>query len=99
MEVARRPNVTVRILPFSAGMLRAHAGHFVVLEFPDTLGADLVYVEGHAGETYLDSAGDVTLYKGVFADVLRQALPVRESRLLIGHYWDKCAPPRKVVRP
>jgi transcriptional regulator with XRE-family HTH domain len=97
MVAARQPNITLRILPFDAGMLRAHAGHFVVLEFPDGLGADLVYVEGHAGETYLDSAGDVTLYKDVFADVLRHALPVRESRRLVGRYLDKYASPRKVA--
>lgn len=33
-EIARRPNVDVRILPFSAGVVRSMRGSFTIFEFP-----------------------------------------------------------------
>jgi transcriptional regulator with XRE-family HTH domain len=95
LEMATLPNVTIRVLPFSARMLRAHAGHFVLLDIPDALGSDVVYIEGHAGETYLDLESDVDLYKDVFADVLRHTLPADESLGVVGRYQVKHTPPRK----
>lgn len=86
------PSVTIRVLPFGAGMLRAHAGHFVLLEIPRALGSDVVFIEGQAGETYLDVRSDVDLYKDVLADALRHALPPDESRAVIRRYLDKLAP-------
>lgn len=79
LDVAELPNVDIRILPFSVGVHRAIAGPLVVLEFPPGVGADVIYIEGHAGETYLESPADVALYKDVFADATRRALPPAES--------------------
>lgn len=90
--VERRPNVVVRVLPFEVGMLRAHSGHFVLVEIPHELGSDVVYIEGHAGESYLDAQSDVDLYRDVLADVLRNALPAGESQLVLARYLDKYAP-------
>jgi transcriptional regulator with XRE-family HTH domain len=86
LELAELPTVTVRVLPFAASLLRAHLGHFVLLDIPEELGSDVVYIESHAGEAYLDGRSDVDLYKDVFADVLRHALPADESRGVIGRY-------------
>jgi Predicted transcriptional regulator with C-terminal CBS domains len=85
------PNVTVQVLPFSAGLHRAHAGPFVVLEFPDTVGADVVYIEGHAGDTYLETTSDVDLYKDVLLDVSARSLDPEASRALIRRYLDEHA--------
>jgi transcriptional regulator with XRE-family HTH domain len=79
LEMAELPTVTVRVLPFSAGLLRAHPGRFVLLDIPAELGSDVVYIEGHAGETYLDAKSEVDRYKDVFADVLRHALSPAKS--------------------
>jgi transcriptional regulator with XRE-family HTH domain len=86
LEMSELANVAVRVVPFSAGMLRAHAGHFVLLEIPDELGSDVAYIEGHAGETYLTGSSDVDLYRDVFTDVLGHALSPGESRTLISRY-------------
>jgi transcriptional regulator with XRE-family HTH domain len=85
LELSERENVTIQVLPFSAGFHRALAGPFVVLRFPPGA-ADVVYIEGHAGDRYLETRSDVDLYKDVFADVTRRALPQLESRDLIGHW-------------
>jgi transcriptional regulator with XRE-family HTH domain len=86
LEMSELPAVTIRVLPFSSGMLRAHFGQFVLLEIPEELGSDVVYIEGQAGETYLDMKAEVDTYKEVFDDVLRHSLSPEDSRQLIHRY-------------
>jgi transcriptional regulator with XRE-family HTH domain len=86
LDRADLPNVTVQVLPLAAGLHRAHAGSFVVLGFPSGVGVDVVYIEGHAGDTYLESRSDVDLYKDVLADVSARALDPAASRALIRRY-------------
>lgn len=86
LELSHRPNVTLRVLPFGVGVHRALAGPFVVLEFPPGVGADIVYIEGHAGDQYLEREGDVDLYKDVFTDATRRALDPDATRGLINQY-------------
>ena len=85
------PNVTIRVLPFERGIHRAHAGSFVLLDIPVTLGSDVVYIEGHAGDTYLEHRSDVDRYNAVFADVSAVALDVAESRSMIEDYRGRYA--------
>jgi transcriptional regulator with XRE-family HTH domain len=86
LEMAARPNVDVRVLPFGVGAHRALAGPFVVMEFPPGVGSDVVFIEGHAGDTYLEAPSDVGLYKEVFADETHRALPADESRAVISRW-------------
>ena len=67
------------MLPFGAGRDRAHAGQFVVLEIPRDLGAGVVYIEGHAGDSYLEDESDVELYQEIHADALRLAHSADDS--------------------
>ncbi|WP_028931402.1 helix-turn-helix domain-containing protein [Pseudonocardia asaccharolytica] len=84
-EKADMANVEVRVLPFEGGVHRAHVGQFTILELPKPLG-DVVYIESHAGDTYLDSDDDIKLYKEVFADVAARALPPPETKIMIAEY-------------
>lgn len=86
LDRSELPNVSVRVLPFAAGLHRAHSGSFVLLEFPSEVGADVVYVEGHAGDSYLENRSDVELYRDVLADVTRRALDPDASRALVRRY-------------
>ena len=95
MELA---HVVVRVLPFAAGLRRAHMGHFVVLEIPDDLGSDLVYIESHAGETFLESESDVDLYGEVFDDALARSLDASASAEVVRRYADDHAPRGKASR-
>lgn len=83
LELMERPHLGVRVLPFAAGLRRAHMGHFMLLEIPDDLGSDLVYVEGHAGETFLESESDVDSYRNVFDDALVRSLDAAQSREVV----------------
>jgi transcriptional regulator with XRE-family HTH domain len=84
-ERAELANVTVRVLPFAAGLRRAHAGPFQILEFPDQAAADIVIIETPTGDTY-ENESDVDVYKDVLADVAAQALDPRASLELVGRY-------------
>lgn len=96
-ELGDRPNVDLRVLPFDAGLHRAHMGRFVVLEFADELTSDVVYVEGPAGDTYLESPADVDLYKDVLAAATRRCLDGPATQELFARYADRHAP-RKAVQ-
>lgn len=85
LEKSELANVEVRVLAFDAGFHRAHLGQFTLLELREPLD-DIVYIEGHGGDSYLDSADDVKLYKEVFSDVVSKALPPRESAALVAEY-------------
>ena len=87
------PHVVVRVLPFGAGVHRSHQGHFMLLEFPDDLGSDLVYIEGHAGETFLEGESDVDLYRDVFDDALARSLDAGASYDAVRRSASRFAPP------
>jgi transcriptional regulator with XRE-family HTH domain len=91
-ERSTLPNVTVRVLPFAVGLHRAHAGPFQILEFPDQVGADVVFIEGPAGDTY-ENKSDVDLYKDVLADVADRALDPDATREIVHRYELQHAPP------
>ena len=95
LDLMALPHVVVRVLPFTAGVHRSHMGHFMLLEIPDDLGSDLVYIEGHAGETFLEAESDVDLYRDVFDDALRRSMGVEASRGAVLRRTSPSAP-RKV---
>jgi hypothetical protein len=73
--------------------------HFMLLEIPDDLGSDLVYIEGHAGETFLEAPSDVDLYRDVFDDALARSLDAGASRDAVGNSAAHFAPPGKAPPP
>jgi transcriptional regulator with XRE-family HTH domain len=78
------PNVTVQVLPFSAGAYAAAAsGSVAILRFPDAPSLGVVYLEALTGGVYLDSQQDVARYIRAFALLRSSALGTTEtSRLL-----------------
>jgi transcriptional regulator with XRE-family HTH domain len=100
LRVAEVPTVELRVLPFSAGMHRAHAGRFTILEFPEPVGPPVVYVEGSAGVSYLEAETDVAVYRDVLADAADRALDPAASARLVDRYLHDLAPrARKAVPP
>jgi transcriptional regulator with XRE-family HTH domain len=97
LDLMELPHVVIRVLPFTAGLRRAHMDHFMLLEIPDDLGSDLVYIEGHAGETFLESESDVDLYRDVFADALARSLDAGASREVVRRFAHDHAPPGKAL--
>lgn len=69
-EAARLPNVTLQVLPFSAGSHPAMGVPFVILDFDGPTPVSAIYLEHLTGELYLDEATDLSRYGLVF-DYLR----------------------------
>jgi transcriptional regulator with XRE-family HTH domain len=88
-EVSSRPNVSLRVVPFSAGLHRGvMSGPFYILRFP--LNGDgqesepaTVYVNGFTGDLYLDKPREIERYTGAFESIWSAALDEPASRDLI----------------
>ncbi len=62
VAMAKVPNVTLQIVPFSAGGHAAAGGAFSLLRFPDAQMPDVVYAEQLTSALYLDKREDVDRY-------------------------------------
>jgi hypothetical protein len=83
-EAARRPNVTVQVLPFRAGGHAAAGGAFSLLRFPEPDLPDIVYMEQLTGALYIDDRRDVDTYIEAMERLCLEALPPDESIELLG---------------
>ncbi len=88
VDVASRPNVNVRVIPFAAGPHKAAScGQFTILEFPATGATSpeptTIYCEGLTGALYLDKLADVKVYESVWAELEAVALDQHDSDNLI----------------
>lgn len=88
-DLSTRPNVSLRILPFAAGIpLGDSTGPFTVLGFgTDSKGQPIeppvVYVEGFTGDLYLERLSDVRRYHQAHECLQRCALDSQASRHLL----------------
>jgi transcriptional regulator with XRE-family HTH domain len=98
LELMELPTVSIRLVAFGAGVHRAHMGHFVILEIPDDLGSDVVYLEGHAGESFLDGPSDLDVYDDVFTEIRGHALAESATREVVRRYLTDQLPVERPTR-
>lgn len=81
-EAGEQPNITLQVLPFSQGAHAGLNGPFYILEFP---GGDpaVTYVEGAAGNIYLEKDHEVRRWADAFDQLRAEAMSPSESRELI----------------
>jgi hypothetical protein len=88
---AGRANITVQVVPFSAGLYAGQAGTFVLMQFgtaEDDPG--LVHLEpGFDGSLYLEERRDLYLYSRLFQGLVEVALPPAESLALVRQVADE----------
>jgi transcriptional regulator with XRE-family HTH domain len=78
------PNVTIQVLPFSAGAhAAAGSGSLAILRFQDAPSLGLVYLEALSGGVYLDAQSDVADYNRAFAMLRASALSGAATRDLL----------------
>jgi transcriptional regulator with XRE-family HTH domain len=82
-DAAKRPNVTLQVIPFHAGEHGGMAGSFTMLSFRDPTDRDEIYFEYSAGERMASAPEVVRRHAMLFADLQRAALPPEESVALI----------------
>ncbi len=78
-ELADLPNVTLQVLPFSAGAHAGMDGSFYILNFPDTSDPDVVYIENTTSDLYLEDIGAIRRYEQLFNHLRAAALDPDES--------------------
>jgi transcriptional regulator with XRE-family HTH domain len=83
VTVSRQRNVTLTVVPFSAGVHAGVEGQFTILQYADDIAHDIVAVESHRGERFLERHVDVLEYLRIFDAISAKALDPDESRQLI----------------
>jgi transcriptional regulator with XRE-family HTH domain len=79
----KRSNVTIQVLPFSAGASIGLDGAFTHLEFPEPIDPAVSYVEDISGEKYIESAEGNRQIRLAFDRISDAALTAEESAALI----------------
>jgi transcriptional regulator with XRE-family HTH domain len=82
-ESAQRPNISIRIMPFSAGPYAAMYGPFIILEFAEEADTPVVFVENVTGGDVHERAVDVEPYQRAFESTWNKALSEEESLRMI----------------
>jgi transcriptional regulator with XRE-family HTH domain len=71
-EVARLPNVTLQVLPFTSGEHAGMDGEFTILHYSESSDPDVVYIENTGNDVYLENLEVTRRYNKIF-DHLRAA--------------------------
>lgn len=83
LDAARRPNVTVRVLPLEVGTHAGLDGPFIILGFPEAIAPDAAYTATRLGDAFAESAEIVRGIKVDFESLEAVALPPDASTELI----------------
>jgi len=75
--VAQRPNLDIRVLPFTAGTY-PRRGSFALLDFDNDEDPSVAYVEVPGGARYFDRPPDRADYEAVFDLVLPKTIKIEE---------------------
>ncbi|MFD4629330.1 helix-turn-helix domain-containing protein [Streptomyces sp. NPDC058284] len=82
-ELAQLPNVTVQVLPFTAGACKGGMLPFLLYSFPAPAELEVVLLENFTSHAYLESAEDTRHYTSAFDHIRAAALSALESESLI----------------
>ncbi|MGH3549823.1 MAG: helix-turn-helix domain-containing protein [Pseudonocardiaceae bacterium] len=85
IDTAELPNVTVQVLPFSAGFHPAMTGSFTALRFPETPTMNTVYVQIKGGALYVEKPPDVDRYTATFEHLTELALDEATTTSFLEH--------------
>ena len=92
--MSRHRNISLRVVPLSAGPHAGLQGLFTILQYADDIDRDIVAVESHTGERLLEQPSSVLEYLRIFDAISRKALDPDESRTLIAEIRDETPSPK-----
>jgi transcriptional regulator with XRE-family HTH domain len=88
LDAGESTNVTIQILAFTAGEHVFLGGSAALLEFPERAHADVVYLEGLAGDYYEEQPQEVERYRQEFERLADNALPADATAAMIKRLRD-----------
>ncbi len=83
IDISRRANVTVQVLPFVEGGHPGTLGSLAILEFPEDVHSPVAYIETFAGDVYLEKDEDMRRVNLTYTHMHAAALSARKSMELI----------------
>ncbi len=83
MRPRDRPNVTVQVLPFDAGMHPAMVGPFTMITFPDPDDLGIVNLENAAGALFLEDPTELRIYDEIWSTLQASALSADDSQAFL----------------
>lgn len=87
-DLSQRDNITVLVVPFSAGAHHGLDGGFTVLSF-DEIGMEIGYVEGPGGDIYLESQSELVGINLRRESILKVALSPIDSAEMLRDFADR----------
>jgi len=93
LEIADRPNVTLEVVPFSAGLQPGMKGPFKILQFADPVDTDIVFMENPSGDIISDDPEEARSYKEAFKRLEKASLGPRDSLTTIAKIADEILQP------
>jgi len=79
VNMANLPNVTIRIVPFSAGLHSGMKQPFELIQFADTADDNIVFLESPRGDFISDDPDEATSYLEAFQGVAKKSLSLAAS--------------------
>lgn len=89
LALARRPNITLQVLPLSSSPHVGQMGSFTVLGFEDHVDLDVVHVESLTAALYVEDREQVGVYRDAYERLRAAALPPEASANRIAQIRDK----------
>jgi transcriptional regulator with XRE-family HTH domain len=83
VEAASAPNITLQVLPFSAGAHASMDSAFSIVSFDPPTDADVVYFEHPTCSLYLERPDEVARYRLAYEHLRAVSLSLDESRRMI----------------
>jgi len=89
IETLSKPNITIEIVPFSAGAHPGLKGSFMALEFPDPSDDDVLYLESARGDLISrDVPEEALAYREIFAQLRTMSLGPEGSAAYLAQMAD-----------
>lgn len=83
LEMAQLPNVTIRIVPYDAGVVPAGVNKFIILRSTRPDIADMVHIEDLTAHRYLEAPNDVETYSVIFRKLTDLSADPAASKAMI----------------
>jgi hypothetical protein len=83
LELRKRDNVTLQVIPFGEGAYGNMSGGCMIIGYADKEYAPAVYVEHTAGGVWVEDGADVQRFQSMFDDTVEAALGPDKSAKLI----------------
>lgn len=77
--MAKRPRVSIHVLPFSAGMHAANLGSFQILEFPEATDPTIAYTETATSRIFSEEDEEIRCYETMWREAHNAALTAAQS--------------------